>query len=81
MNFGEFTKLESKYSAEPISREERQILLDKVKAKGYISNYSGTRISSSGKRFCIKKATVFDLVDSKGQYYGQAAMFSNWEDI
>ena len=71
----------SRLTAEPMEREERQVLLDKVSADGFIDDYSGVRISSTGRRFKIEKATVWNLVDETGVYRGQAAMFSDWKDL
>ncbi|NIP29410.1 MAG: MEKHLA domain-containing protein [Candidatus Dadabacteria bacterium] len=76
-----FTKLHSRKSAEPIIREERQLLLKRVTENGFIDDYNGIRISSSGKRFKINNATVWNLIDEKGIYKGQAAAFSSWEFI
>jgi hypothetical protein len=39
------------------------------------------RISSTGKRFLIKEAIVWNLVDDKGDYQGQAAAFSKYQDL
>lgn len=72
----EFITLPSRKSAEPVNREERARLLSEVTEKGFIENYSGIRISSTGKRFMICQAIVWNLYDDKGAYYGQAAMFS-----
>lgn len=78
MTWEEITALESHYSAEETTREQRSLLLSEVKAKGYIENYSGTRIAKGGRRFYIKQATVWNLIDGDGRYYGQAAMFDRW---
>ncbi len=79
MSWEEFTLLPSRQSAEPIAREERTRLLSEVTQKGFIDNYSGVRISRSGRRFLITNATVWNLLDHNGNYYGQAATFSEWE--
>ena len=71
----------SSASAEPVHREERRKLLDEVGRSGFIENYSGIRISKNGRRFRIKKATVFNLLDDCGVYAGQAATFSDWEPL
>lgn len=71
--------LNSRKSAEPIIREEREMLLKKVTENGFIDDYSGIRISSTGKRFMITNATVWNLIDENGIYKGQAATFSEWE--
>jgi len=71
----------SSASAEPVHRDERRRLLDEVGKYGFIENYSGIRISKNGRRFRIKKATVFNLLDSVGNYVGQSATFADWEHL
>lgn len=68
----------SRYSAEPLAREERQRLLACVASHGYIDDYSGVRVSSTGKRFLVRDATVWNLVDAAGKLLGQAATFADW---
>lgn len=79
MNWSEFVRLPSRLSAEAVLQDERNRLLQRVAEHGFIDDYSGVRISSSGKRFLINYATVWNLQDSDGCYCGQAAMFSNWQ--
>jgi hypothetical protein len=76
MNFSDFIRLPSRLSAEAQVAEERQKLLEKVTRQNYIDDYSGIRISSSGRRFRIIGATVWNLLDENGKYHGQAATFS-----
>ena len=78
MDFASFTQLPSRYSAEPVAREERQRLLERVTRDGYIDDYAGIRISARGRRFRIEQAVVWNLIDEHGQNHGQAATFSNW---
>lgn len=75
----ELIGLPSSASAEPVHRDERRRLLDEVSRHGFIADYSGIRISRRGRRFRIRNAIVFNLVDSEGAYLGQAATFSDWE--
>jgi hypothetical protein len=79
MNWSQFVRLPSRLSAESVLQAERNQLLQRVTEHGFIDDYSGVRISGSGKRFLINHATVWNLQDSDGLYYGQAAMFSNWQ--
>src|ERR1035437_6757302 len=51
MDFASFTRLPSRYSAEPMNREERARLLERVSRDGFIDDYAGVRISATGKRF------------------------------
>jgi len=71
----------SSASAEPVHHDERRRLLDEVGKHGFIENYSGIRISKNGRRFRIKKATVFNLLDEEGTYAGQSATFADWERL
>jgi len=75
MPFEHFTALPSRLSAEPILREERQALLDQVARNGFADNIAGIRISATGRRFYIERATVWNLIDEHGHMHGQAATF------
>jgi hypothetical protein len=79
MSWAELTRTPSRLTAEAPNREERARLLAAVTANGFIDDYSGVRISSSGRRFRIARATVWNLLDGRGIYRGQAAMFWRWE--
>ena len=81
MGWEEFTILPSRKSAERINRDERSRLLAEVADNGFIDNYTGVRISKTGKRFTIKNAIVWNLRDRSGVYKGQAAAFSEWDLI
>ncbi len=78
LSWEDFTRLPSTLSAEPVNQAERERLLAEVTQKGYIDHYEGVRISSTGKRFLIKNAVVWNLRDSEGNYQGQAAWFGEW---
>ncbi len=75
MSFEEFTRLPSRFSAEPVAQEERSRLLGRVKQQGFVDDYCGMRISKSGHRFRIANGTVWNLLDADGIYRGQAATF------
>lgn len=76
-----FIALPSRLSAEAPDREERARLLAEVTAHGFISSYAGIRVTSTGRRFRIEEATVWNLTDDNGTPQGQAAMFSRWHDV
>jgi hypothetical protein len=78
MTSAEFLQTPSRKTAESPLREERARLLQLVTSQGFINNYSGVRISKSGKRFQIKKAIVWNVSDENGQNIGQAATFQDW---
>ncbi len=81
MDWEALTSLPSRLSAEPMHQQERQRLLDEVRTKGFSDNYSGIRISATGKRFLIKSARIWMLLDSSGHTVGQAATFSDWQPL
>lgn len=78
LDFAAFTQLPSRYSAEPLLREERDALLTRVREHGFIDDYAGVRISASGRRFRIEQAVVWNLLDEQGRRHGQAATFERW---
>lgn len=78
MPFEDFTQLPSRKSAETMLREEREELIQRVREFGYTDSYQGIRISSSGQRFHIPQATVWNVINDDGDYIGQAATFDQW---
>jgi len=81
MEWQELVRLPSRFSAEPVAREERQRLLDLVTRQGFIEDYAGVRIAKSGKRFLIEQATVWNLLGPRSQVVGQAAAFNRWTPL
>jgi hypothetical protein len=79
MDFRAFCQLPSRYSAEPLARDERARLLERVSRDGFIDDYSGVRISAAGQRFRIEQAVVWNLIDEHGVCHGQAATFDRWQ--
>ena len=79
MSWAELTRTPSRLTAEALSREERTRLLETVSRRGFIDDYSGVRISKTGRRFRIRRATVWNLLTEDGRPCGQAAMFDHWE--
>jgi hypothetical protein len=77
----ELVTLPSRLSAEPVCQMERARLLEQVTAHGFIDDYSGVRISKTGRRFLIRRATVWNLIDETGTYHGQGAMFREWQRL
>ena len=78
MPLDQFLQTPSRLTAEPVHRDERERMLEQTRRKGYIDDYQGIRISSTGRRFRIDRATVWNVVDEQGQPAGQAATFSEW---
>lgn len=71
----EFIQLRSRFSAEEPDRFERQRLLESVARRGFVTGYSGVRITRSGRRFRIQDGVVWQLINEIGVSFGQAAVF------
>ncbi|CAA9302710.1 hypothetical protein AVDCRST_MAG92-5246 [uncultured Coleofasciculus sp.] len=80
MNWEDFTRLPSRYSAEPIEQSEREAMLKKSLEQGLISNYRGLCTTSQGDRFFIEDGIIWTMLDEQNQC-GQAAMFMHWTPI
>jgi len=78
MDWEQLTRTPSRLTAEPLNREERARMLEQAKTHGYIADYRGIRISRSGKRFLVERATVWNVQKPDGTPLGQAATFSDW---
>ena len=78
MSWEEFAQTPSRLTAQPVHRDERASLLARTRDHGYVDDYSGIRISQSGRRFRIEQAIVWNLSNSDGTHCGQAATFDRW---
>lgn len=81
MGWEEFTRLPSRYSAEPVARAARVQLLQRVAHDGYVDDYSGVRIAKNGRRFMIDNALVWNLMDETGVRCGQAVIIRQWSAL
>jgi hypothetical protein len=81
MDWDMFTQMPSRLTAEVDLREERSHLLALVAQQGYLTNFSGVRISKTGQRFLIEKAIIWKLFDEEGNVYGQAATFEAFKRL
>ena len=60
-----------------VGQAERDRLLARVRAHGFIDDYEGVRIAKDGPRFGISGAVVW-MVVVEGATHGQAALFREW---
>lgn len=81
MDVDTFLKTPSRLTAEPVHRDERAALLARTSRDGYVDDYRGIRISSTGRRFRIEQAIVWNLLDAQGNPAGQAATFATWVEL
>ena len=78
LDWDSLVRMPSRLTAEAPDRAERERLFQNVARHGYIDDYQGVRISSSGRRFRIEKATVWTVRNPDGSIAGQAAWIQHW---
>lgn len=81
MDWATLSSTPSRLTAEPVHRDERARLLARTRTVGFVDDYSGVRISASGKRFLIERAIVWNLAAAGGVHRGQAATFDHWTPL
>ena len=81
MNWEEFTNTPSRLTAELVNQAERARMLKETDRDGMIRDYRGARISKSGNRFLVEKATVWNVIDQDKNKIGQAVTFSTWTPL
>ena len=81
MTWAEFTRTPSRLTAEPMNRHERARMLQRTAVHGFTTDYRGVRVSRTGRRFLVERATVWNVVDGRGTKRGQAATFSRWTPL
>jgi hypothetical protein len=50
-------------------------LLEEVLKQDFIDNYSGIRVSKTGKEFMVKNAQIWNVRDAADKIIGQAVRF------
>ncbi|AEG02862.1 MEKHLA domain-containing protein [Methylomonas methanica] len=78
LSWDELIGMPSRLSVEPENHQARERLMAKVTATGFVENYTGIRVSKTGRRFRIDNAVIWNLYGRQGEYQGQAAYFSDW---
>lgn len=53
---------------------DRQELFVRLRDRGFVTGYSGVRVSLRGRRFMIEDVTVYELRDRDGRAAGHAAI-------
>ena len=68
----------SRLTAEAELREAREHVLAETARKGFVTGYTGVRISATGRRFRIREVTVWNVTDADARFLGQGATFADW---
>jgi hypothetical protein len=56
---------------------DRRVLFDVLARQGFVTGYSGVRISLTGRRFVIDDVTVLEVTDATGRPAGHAAVIGS----
>jgi hypothetical protein len=75
LDWAAFTATPSAVTAPEGDVAERRAMMDAVAAQGHVGNYSGRRVSATGRLFIIENATIWRLVEDSGEPFGVAATF------
>jgi hypothetical protein len=78
LTWDQLVKTPSRLTAELVNRAEREWMLEQARARGYLDTYRGVRITSTGRRFLVENALIWNVMDAEGQRVGQAATFAQW---
>lgn len=81
LDWDQFTAMPSRLSAEPEQVKGRELLLAEAAKNGFINNFSGVRIASTGKRFRIENVLLWNLPNEVNEKIGQVALFRNWTNL
>lgn len=68
------TRMPSRETAPEEGREARAALMARAMAQGFVLGYGGERVATDGRRFFIRDAVIWRLVDMGGDF-GVAAFF------
>ena len=77
-NWEQMVGMPSRLSASANQRLSRREQLELASRQDKLENYSGVRVNSQGRRFQIRGARIWSLIDQERHYSGQAACFSQW---
>lgn len=69
--------LPSVETAPPDAIADRRRLFDALARRGFVTGYSGVRISRTGRRFVIEDVTIFPVADAAGRPAGHAAVIGS----
>ena len=78
MTWEHLIRTPSRLTAEPTNRAEREWMLEQAKIRGYLDTYQGVRVTSTGRRFLVENALIWNVVGVEGRRVGQAATFFQW---
>jgi len=75
----EILGLPSRLSAPADQQKARKVIMEKLKKDSFITNYSGTRVTKTGKLFQIVNATIWNTYNQDRIFSGQAALILSFK--
>ena len=78
-DWARFTALPSRATAPQEASLARDDLMARVARDNFVTDYSGKRISATGRLFLIRNVTVWRLLDEPANAFGVAATFRDYE--
>ena len=83
MDWDSFTKLPSRLSAQDdlAIQTDRSRYLAEAATRGWVADYQGIRVSSSGRRFRIADTILWTVTDAAGLRHGQAALIGRVDTL
>lgn len=83
MDWEAFTRLPSRLSAQddPGIQTDRSRYLREAAQRGWVADYTGIRVSATGRRFRIADTILWTVTDAAGTRHGQAALIGRVQPL
>lgn len=81
MDWAQLTATPSEATAPNDDVAERAGMMQTVAHRGFVSGYSGRRISARGRLFIIENVTIWRLMEKDGSPFGAAASFKTFRRV
>ena len=80
-DWDQFTATPSSATAPEEGRAAREAMMQQVIQNGFVTGYSGRRISRTGRLFLIQDVTIWRLLEESGESFGVAAFFRRYQRL
>ncbi|GEN10453.1 MEKHLA domain-containing protein [Myxococcus fulvus] len=70
----EFLRMPARLSAPPDGQKQRAVLVQSVEERGFLTGYSGIRVTQGGKLFRIRDSELWRVEDPQGTHRGMGAL-------
>ncbi|MES2473406.1 MAG: MEKHLA domain-containing protein [Pseudomonadota bacterium] len=80
-DWNQFIATPSSATAPAEGRAARETMMQQVIQNGFVTGYSGQRISRTGRPFLIQDVTIWRLMEENGEGSGVAAFFRRYQRL